>query len=178
MPYTLAEAAMAIGTNKTTILRAIKSSKRATTAIVLIAAAALMAVGYLASGKRSASAPPVDRVSGYDELGECSATTSFDGRHWLALYSDGKAELTGMSSDETKAGRWELRGKLYRVTFAGRTAFYSRMEVDDLACFLVKSDATAADLPSSWFAIPPQRPAPGSDDARRALAPLSHLRAS
>ena len=125
MPYTLAEAAMAIGTNKTTILRAIKSSKRATTAIVL-AAAALMAVG-LVSGKRSASAPPVDRVSGYDELGECSATTSFDGRHWLALYSDGKAELTGMSSDETKAGRWELRGNLYRVTLAGRTALFESL---------------------------------------------------
>lgn len=138
--------------------------RRSTAIVLMVAAVVLMAAGYLFSDKRSTSAPQVfeDRVAGYEELGECSATTSFDDRSVMGLHSDGHAEVSGDAG--TKVGRWSFSDGRYRVTVAGETTIYTRVEVDPVACILVKGDRTAADLTASWFARAAQTRALGPDD--------------
>lgn len=137
---------------------------RPRTAIVLIVAAILLmaAASYL-SDKRSASAPQViaDSVPGHAALGECVATLSFDDRSTLELRDDGHAEVSG---DAPKVGRWSFSDGLYQVTFGGETTAYTRVEVESVACMLIKGTPSAADLLGSWFASAPQPPAPGPDD--------------
>ena len=124
-------------------------------AAVVVAAIIVMAAWYLGRPEPHAAPPPSPSVAGWEDLGECAGTYSFDGKLFLELRSNGQAEISG---DGTKAGRWVLRDNLYRITFAEETITYSKIEVDDIVCMLIKGDARSADLHTSWFKRLPAEP--------------------
>jgi hypothetical protein len=103
-----------------------------------------------------------DAVSAaWDDLDECSTTTSIDGQRWLTLSSDQTAELTDRSKQATKSNAAEIRSgkwaydepaKKYLVTLDGQTTPYSIWSLEGVAtCILVGGSLENANLRASWF---------------------------
>lgn len=102
-----------------------------------------------------AAQPP---ASGWEELGLCSNTLSFDQHKGLELAGDGVATMADYSADEDghllRHGEWryDAGAKKYSITLDGETNDYSLVSPDHIGtCMLIKGDIAAADLIASWF---------------------------
>jgi hypothetical protein len=108
------------------------------------------------------SRPPIETTvlpPGWSELGQCTDTTSLDGRKSLSLSDNQVAELTERHDGErpknsVTQGKWAFdeRSKSYTVNFNDEATTYFLLSKDNLAtCVLVKGTIDAAQLNESWF---------------------------
>lgn len=107
--------------------------------------------------------PPL--VPGWEDLGRCIFTMSFDGMKELALSDNHQAVLYDLSKKEywespTIEGTWSFDETTHRyalalndvVTTYSVVAPRSAVTSDEtVACVLVKGDLGAADMRASWF---------------------------
>jgi hypothetical protein len=107
---------------------------------------------------RHRAAEQLVALPGWDELLPCSYVASFDGTKKLGFSENGSAVLYDNSAKSGSVdGNWTFdeTAKLYTVTINGEIATYSVIEPGGGGiCILVKGNANAADLRSSWFSSP------------------------
>jgi hypothetical protein len=135
-----------------------RSRGRWITLAILGIAAVFAFIRFFHTEKSAVSSDTV--AAGWDDLGECSATTSVDGQRRLTLSSDQTAELTAReqasknNAAQIRSGKWaydELTRK-YLVTLDGQTTRYSIWSLEGVAtCILASGSFENANLRESWF---------------------------
>jgi hypothetical protein len=123
------------------------------------------------TGFPSGKAEPPD--PGWEDLGHCFFTMSFDGTKGLSLSYTRQATLYDYAKmvgrkEVTVEGTWTFdeAAKRYAVTLDGAVTTYSVVAPEQTAvCILVKGDLGAADLRASWFS-PVHFDDDGDDDGR------------
>jgi hypothetical protein len=131
--------------------------------------AGLVYLFFFFEPKRQEKKPTV-YPAGWSELQDCTETSSFDGKSFLALTVDQSAELTetatskdGKDDIHVTFGQWNYdpASKKYAITFNGKTKNYVALSMDDVAtCILVSGELASANLLESWFSTKDEEPPP------------------
>jgi hypothetical protein len=138
---------------------------------VLLLGCILAGVGYwIISAWTNKPAQPEPWPVGFEELIDCSSTSSLDGTKELHLSENSVAVMYDKSKKENGKyrrfnGKWAFNeaSKLYTVTLNGEPIAYSIVQPSGWgSCMLVKGDLRSVDLTTAWFAIPSENT--GSSD--------------